>query len=175
MSQSAMKRPASPALRRAFETVGEPEAEFGPGTLRPVGLVLGGVLMTVGGMISLVGVLLQWRHGGLEFRVVAAGLSATVVACMGVVTALRGQAFARRRWFVCAGGVVRQVGSNAEACPWRGLRSVSQAKGRPVYRLDRKEGEPWEVSPEQTPAVVELGRMLRLKAEAHHVAWAVVE
>src|SRR5262245_19746791 len=169
MSQSVTNRPAPPALQWAFQAVGEPEAEFGPSSLRTACLVLGGVLMTLGSLIYLGAVIFQWHHGSLELLGKIGGLCAPVVACLGVTNALLGRAYARRRWFGCAGGVVRQVGSRAEACAWDGLRSISQAKDQPVCRLDRKEGEPWELDSNQTPDVRELGRLLRVKAEAHHV------
>jgi hypothetical protein len=168
VSQSAPTKYELPSLQRAFARLGEPEATFTSRFALSLSLFVGGLLLLIAS-----GVAVWWWW---QFIVMLPALTALVVApiIFGFAAMWFGYSL-RASWFVCPGGVVRLRGSTAEACAWEDFRSIRQVKDQAAYTLYRKDGEPWELSVASTPEISVLGRMIRLKAEAHKVAWEVVE
>jgi hypothetical protein len=174
MSQAALP-PAShhrsASLQKAFDRVGEPEAEFPSRAVLPLVSVLAGLLLIVGG-----GVALWWVGPLFLIGPLPALLAlALVPPVLGMMASAYGWRTWGERWFLCPGGVVRQHGARAEACAWADFRSISQGQDQAAYRLHRKDGPPWQLDSSNTPEISELGRLLRLQAEKHGVAWNVVE
>jgi hypothetical protein len=165
MAQATLVRRRSPSLQRAFGRVGEPEEQFRSRTFLPFALISGGILL-----LAVAGAAAWWIW---PLGVGAPGLAAlpAIPFALGIMAIGFGWRVWGERWFVCPGGIVRQHGSTGEACAWADFLSIGQSSDRGTYYLRRKDGPAWEVSSTSTPEISELGRLIRLKAEAHGVKW----
>ena len=168
MSQSTPVRHRSPSLQRAFARVGEPEAEFRSRSVLPLAIVLGGLSLLAGGVVALWWVVPLALHG-----FPAIGGVTVMLPVLGLMAIVYGWRIWGERWFVCPGGVVRRHGSTAEACAWADFLSIGQSSDRGTYWLRRKDGAAWHFSAANVPEVSELGRLIRLKSEAHGITWEV--